>query len=489
MAKVLFVYHNELEEGFMPASLAVLSGVMKAEGVETKLFDTSFWRDKNSKLFENDREMREKTGEFKKVLGYNPKREIVDLTNKFTECVEDYHPNLIAATSTSYEFKSLLDFILPTKKRFNIPLIIGGSHATMNPESAIKQDGVDIICRGEGEIALSKLIKKIEQGDRFNDIPNLWIKNSDGSITKNLVGPLINMDDLPNPDWDLFESNHRIRPFEGELKNYGFFEISRGCPNRCSYCINEGLQKMYKEAGINSKNFRFQSPAKLVNLMKKYKEKYDFNHVQFVDENLSVMPLESLRELAELYKKEEGIGFFAMARPEGFISKPEKAKLFAEMGCKMIALGAESGNEDLKKRILNRQMKNETLITAAQMLREQGILISLYNIIGFPTETKEMIFDTLKLNRKIQPDRYSVRFLVPYPGTSIRDYCVKKGYIEEDYENKRRNVSFLLEPILNLPSPPHPTKDELIEIKNNFGKYIKMTNEEFRRAKKEFLGR
>jgi len=482
MGKVLFVYHNELEEGFMPASLAVLGGVLKSRGVETKLFDTSFWRDINSKLIENDRQVREKTGEFKKVPGFNPLREIVDIKKKFLETVEEFKPDLIAATSTSYEFNSLIDFILPAKKKFNIPLIVGGSHTTVFPEKAISKTGVDIICVGEGEIALAELIKRIEQGNEFNDIPNLWVKNSDGTITKNPVCPQIEMDDLPEPDWDLFDPRHRIRPFEGELKNYGFFEISRGCPFNCSYCINAKLHDIYSNSEKNLNVYRFHSPEEIVRIMKKYKEKYNFNHVQFVDENLSVMPLKVLEKLADLYKKEVGVGFFAMARPESFVAEPKKAKLFAEMGCKMVALGAESGNEDLKKKILNRPMKNETLIKATQLLREQGILISIYNMIGFPTETRKMIFDTIRLNRKIQPERYSVRFIVPYPGTAIREYCVKHHYIEDDYEEKSGNVSFLIEPVLNLPSPPHPTKQELMGIKENWKNYLKMSDEDFEKA-------
>jgi anaerobic magnesium-protoporphyrin IX monomethyl ester cyclase len=480
MVKVLFVYHNELEEGFMPASLAVLGGVMKRDGIETKLFDTSFWRDISSKLVENDREIRERTGEFKKVLGYNPEREIVDIKKRFYESVKNFKPDLIAATSTSYEFNSLIDFMSPTKKRFDLPLIVGGSHATVFPEKAICKEEVDMICVGEGEVALSELVKRLEKKRDFTDIPNLWVKNSNGEIIKNKVGTQVEMDDLPEPDWDIFDSRHSIRPFEGELKNYGFFEISRGCPFNCSYCINAKIHEVYKESGINSKLYRFHSPEEIVRRIKKYKEKYDFNHIQFVDENLSVMPIASLRKLADLYSKEVGVGFFAMARPEGFINEPEKSDLFAKMNCKMIALGAESGNEELKRNILNRPMKNKTLEDATRLLKKSGILVSLYNIIGFPTETREMIFDTIRLNRRIQPDRYSVRFLTPYPGTAISDYCIEHNYIEEDYEDKR-NVSFLIEPILNLPTPPHPTKQELMEIKSNWKNYMNMSDEEFER--------
>src|SRR4030042_1061782 len=484
MTNILFVYHNELEESFIPASLAVLGGVARDSGAETKLFDTSFWRDINSDLIENDRQARERTGEYKKVEGYNPERELVDIKEKFYATVEEYHPDLIAATSTSYEFNSLIDSIYPTKKKFNMPVIVGGIHATIYPDKAIQKQGVDMICLGEGEKSLSELIIRMEQGEDYTDISNLWIKTPKGKIIKNKLRPKISMDDIPEPNWDMFDPRHRIRPFEGELKSYGYFEISRGCPHKCSYCANEATVKTYAESGIYSKMFRFHSPEEIVRRMEKYKEKYEFNHIQFVDENLTVMPIKNFEKLAELYKKNVDVGFFTMGRAETIANNPRKAELLAEMNCRMFALGLESGNVPLRESILNRHIKNETLEEAARILKENGILVSLFNIIGFPTETKEMIFDTIRLNRKIQPDRYSVRFLNPYPGTAIRDYCIKNGYIEEDYEEKRKNVSCVLEPVLNLPSPPHPTKQELFEIKQNWGRYIQMSDKEFERVER-----
>jgi len=486
--KVLFVYHNEIEESFMPYSIAVLGGVAKKCKVETKLFDTSFLKDINSKVIENDRQVRERTGEYKKVEGYNPERKIVNLKEMFMQTVEEYKPDLIAATSTSYEFDSLIEMIYPAKIRFNIPLIVGGAHPTVAPDQAINKKGVDMICIGEGEYAFESLLNKIKQNQDYQHILNLWVKDSKGEIIRNNLGDLIDMDDIPEPDWDLIDSRHRIRPFEGELMNYGFFEISRGCPNTCSYCINHVKNKLYKESGVNSKIFRFHSPKEIVKRMVKYKLKYGFNHIHLIDDNLSVMPIEKLEELSKLYKDNVGIKFFTMGRPEPLVANPQKVKVLAEMGCEMIALGAESGNEELRRTVLKRPMDEDILKKAVEIIKNQGIKVSLFNIIGFPTETKEMIFETIELNRRIKPDSYSVRFLHPYPGTAIRDFCIERQYITGDFEKEKR-ASFLMEPILNLPSPPHPTKQELIDLKQNFGRYVKMSDKEYEEIKAKELNK
>jgi radical SAM superfamily enzyme YgiQ (UPF0313 family) len=296
------------------------------------------------------------------------------------------------------------------------------------------------------------------------------------------------MDDIPEPDWDLIDPRHRVRPFEGELMNYGFWEISRGCPNTCSYCINDGKNGRYREAGIHSKAFRFHSPKEIVRRMAKFKSKYRFNHIHLIDDNIAVMPLRDLEELAELYKQNVGVGFFTMGRPEPLAAHPRKLEILADMGCKMIAYGAESGDEGLRRTVLNRPMKEGVLERAALLAKDNGIKVCLFSIIGFPEETEEMIFKTLELNRRIQPDSYSVRFLHPYPGTAINDYCVKHRYIAPGYE-ETTHKSFLMEPVLDLPSPPHPTKEQLMDYKRNFGRYIRMPEDEFSRLKEERLGK
>lgn len=469
--KILFVYHNPFEDGRICISIASLSGMLKQHGFDTKLFDTTFWRDRNEENLMENRKIREKLGGYKTVKEYNPQRKIVDLKEKFRDAVTKYKPDLIAATSTSHEFNSLLKFVHPIKMEFKIPFIVGGSHATADPDKAIQKKTVDFVCIGEGEGPLLDLVIRMKEKRDYSDISSLWIKKDSGDIVKNPIrSQNNNLDVLPDPDWDLFDSRHIIRPFEGELKRYGFFETSRGCPHNCSYCLNAKLHKIKTEDGKKFASYRYHSPEEIVRKVKKYKDKYQINHVQFIDENMANMPLDRLKKLTKLYKLEVNIPFFTQSRPDPFVRQPEKAKLMADMGCIMLGIGVETANENLNTRILNRPMKTSTVEGGTKILKDAGILIATYYIIGFPTETKEMIENTIKLHKRIKPDRYSVRFLHPYPGTPIRDYCISKGYFRDDFEERIEFDSYFSEPILNLPSPPHPTKQELIELRDKFSK-------------------
>ncbi len=458
--RVLFVYMNYIEEGFLPLGLASLSGALKQEGHKTDIFDTSFWIDESSEYNETDRETGEKYHEYKKVEGYSFKRRKTSVTEEFRKKIKEFNPDLIACYATSHEYKDLVK-ILPIKSEFRIPAIVGGPHATVAPDEVISYKYVDMLCRGEGEGALVELVSKMEDEKDITDVKNLWVIE-DGKIHKNEVRPYIhNLDKLPLPDWGLFDARHLIRPFEGKLKNYGFFESSRGCPHKCTYCINDFLHCLYRNKG---KIIRFKSAKRIVAEMKAFKDTVGVSHVQFVDDNFLLRPEKDLKEFAALYCREIGVPFFIMAHPNTITEK--KADILQEAGCVMVAIGVESGSDRIRKQVCKRFTTNETLVLAAKSLRKRGIMVSTYNIIGFPSETREDIFDTIKINRLMQTDRHSVRFLYPYPGTQIREKCISKGYMGESAVPS----SYLQDPILDL---PQISKKELKGLKNTFAFYLR----------------
>lgn len=475
--KVLFVYHNDIEDGFIHPALAILAGKLEGSNINHRLYDTSFKRDINSPFKESVRELRERIGE-EAAAGYKPEREYVDLAEDFFKTVEEYRPDLIALSSTSYDFNGSTSFIFKAKQEFGIPVIVGGPHAMVAPERAIRNPSIDIVCVGEGENPLLELIQKINQEKDITDIRSLWFKDpSNGNILKNPKAPgITDLDLLPLPDWSMFDERHVLRPWMGKQRRQGYIEVSRGCPFKCSYCIQPSLHDIPNEGGTtDNKQYKFHSSAeRLVNRIKRLRDKYKFDHMQLIDENLPTMPKENLEVLAEVWNKElntpnNPITFFTMSRPEYLIIRHDddgtgrawfrngkarstgKAEILKSMGCSAVAMGAESGNEWLRKEVLNRPMETGILEAASQVLMENGIHVSLYNIIGFPFETEKMMFDTIDQLWRIKPDRYSVRHITPYPGTPIRFLCEKYGFIDPFYEDKPGGAkSFLHEPILKL---------------------------------------
>ena len=84
---------------------------------------------------------------------------------------------------------------------------------------------------------------------------------------------------------------------------------------------------------------------------------------------------------------------------------------------------------------MKRQITNESVIGAFKKTAELGLMSSSFNMIGLPTETKEEVFETLRLNATIQPDTIKLMTFYPFKNTPIYDLCVKLDLI--NYDKKR----------------------------------------------------
>jgi len=456
--RVLFIYPNSMMEGYLQLNLAILSAVLKKAGHITSLFDTSFYETP----VKTERHMKEKGLEFKKVdfgeLAF--KREKADIKEEFRKKIKEFNPDLIATSCVSNEFEFLLSF-LSVKKEFGIPIILGGPHPTVAPDEAIASELIDMICIGEGEEALLELCEKMEKKEDITTIKNLWVKK-DGKIYKNDLRPLIqDLDSLPFPDWGLFDEKHLIRPFWGKVYRFGYFLFGRGCPYNCLYCINSYLHDLYKGKGSFH---REKSTKRIIDEIVFFKDKYKINFVQFADETFLAMSDDKFEEFARLYKEKINLPFYVMTRPETINER--KAKILSELGlCKLISIGVETGNEELRKRICNKNFTNEQLLHYAKIFNSYGLRIMSTNMIGLPEETREDIFETIRLNKKIKTKPVIVYFFYPFKGTPLREICQQKNYIQED-SNSRPTVDSML----RMPQISHK---ELRAIRKVFPIYLR----------------
>ena len=107
-----------------------------------------------------------------------------------------------------------------------------------------------------------------------------------------------------------------------------------------------------------------------------------------------------------------------------------KARKLNDSGCDDIRFGVESGSERVKKDILRRPVPNAKVIDAFRINRELGMMTSSFNMIGLPTETREEVLDTLRLNAQISPDTVKVMTFYPFKNTPIYDLCEELGLID-----------------------------------------------------------
>jgi anaerobic magnesium-protoporphyrin IX monomethyl ester cyclase len=248
----------------------------------------------------------------------------------------------------------------------------------------------------------------------------------DGKIIKNPLRPLVDLNTLPMLDWSLYEKERFYKPMGGKIWICAPIEIARGCPHRCSFCCNAGLQDLYKGTGYFP---REKDIEKFIKEVKMKSKEYDLQYLYIVGENFLQMNDEKFNTFTEMYK-EIGLPFWFETRPETITS--ERIDKLRKIRCEGISVGVEHGNEQFRRNVLNRFVSNEKMIESFRIARDSGIRISANNIVGFPTETRELFFDTVELNRKLKADYLMMSIFSPYKGTELRLLCEEKGYIPKN---------------------------------------------------------
>jgi len=173
-----------------------------------------------------------------------------------------------------------------------------------------------------------------------------------------------------------------------------------------------------------------------------YVDKYKIKFFYFVSESFLSMPPKKFDEFCERYSDYK-LPFWFNTRPES-INKTVLRKL-ENINCFRMSIGLEHGNEDFRKSMLNRGGLNKKIIEACRMVEDSKMTYSINNIIGFPGETRELIFDTIELNRKINPDTVGTFVFTPFKGTKIYDYCLEHNYIKPNARVGDANRGSVLE--------------------------------------------
>ena len=352
-----------------------------------------------------------------------------DLVRKITT----FNPEVVFITAVTTQWDVVIKASEFIGSSYGIPIFIGGPHVTSNPQSIHDSEHIGGICRGEGENSILHLIKRIEKHEYYLDTPNFWFNTGDGIVT-NDVGPLISdVDRLPLPDLGLFGQ-------ESHLK-YPSFIFSRGCPFICAYCINYTYHKLYKDR----ETVRYKNITKAIMEISKlldYQPRIDC--LYFDDDNFTKNK-GWLTSFLSAYSHHFNIPFYCNSRPE--LLSYDVLRQLSDSGCSGIGIGVESGDSEIRRNVLGRNISDETIVRAFRLAKVYGLETWSFNMIGIPGENKDRFLKTVRLNEKANPDYVQISIYYPFPGTELGDYCLKNQYI-----SNRRVRSFYNDTILNLPS-------------------------------------
>ncbi|MBT5400287.1 B12-binding domain-containing radical SAM protein [bacterium] len=469
--KILFVYPNSEGYGRIPLGMSVLMSILIDDGHEIGLFDVSFIMQNNSL----DQEAREKFKiashtDTSYLYDYHSTDEIDEL---FRSKLKDFSPDLLAFSIVEDNYRYCHRLLELTKSiNESLVTIVGGSTPTIAASTLIENPYIDYLIKGEAEGPMKEFCRLMDKGGDMTDTPNIWYKK-EGKIIENPLGPLTDMDDLPMQNLDLWDDAHFVKPYEGKLYRSGSIEMSRGCPQKCTYCINESLRTAYLET--DSKLIRKKTVANTIKEAKFLKEKHDLEMFFFCDDNFLAITRDRMAEFKDKWKKEINLPFWLNTTLESVTDW--RLAALKECGCAGIGIGVESGNEWVRNEILKRNSHNgnSKLIEVFKMIEEHGIRTTANAMIGFPGETEADMFETVKLVKAIKPMSYDITFVAPYIGTPLHLLAKEKKLIKIESNNPGFNgmASEIGLRKGSIIENPYVTKEKMEHIVNNFVDYVK----------------
>ncbi|OGW38272.1 MAG: hypothetical protein A2Y97_04620 [Nitrospirae bacterium RBG_13_39_12] len=336
-----------------------------------------------------------------KEKGYNSKAFIEDISEPDWKMLKE--ADIIGISSITSTAQRA--FQLARKfHSMNIPIIIGGPHATFIPEESLKY--ADYVVRGEGEETIVELIEHLEAGKPLNDIKGLSYKDVDAFV-HNPPRPLIDdLDAAPIPDLNVV---HNWRK-----KTVIPIATSRGCPFGCKFC---SVIQMF------GRKYRFKSIERVMEEIKKVASRKA--HIFFVDDNFAANKERTKTLLKRIIAEKIKIEWSAQVRTD-IVKDKELIELMSKSGCFTVFVGFESINP-LTLHLYNKHQKVDDIVDCIKIFKNASIGIHGMFVFGGDTDDIETIRSTQRFARRLGIDSVQFLMLTPLPGTPVFDDLMKQG--------------------------------------------------------------
>ena len=310
-----------------------------------------------------------------------------------------------------------------TKENYDGPIVWGGVHPSLLPEQTIKSKLVDIVVRGEGEMTFLNLIKNLEKGKSLKEVKGISYKVK-GKVFHNSEREVLDVNKLPEIPYKIIDIEKYLTAGFPNAKRHLPIYTSRGCPHRCAFCYN---------TVFNKKTWRAVRPEIVLERVSNLINDFKIDSVTVNDDNFFV-DSRRVEKICNSMKK-EGIDIIWQSGCRlDYINRFSKSflKMLTSSGLYRLQLGAESGCQ----RILNLMKKDITvsqIIEANKKLRNVDVVPKYSFMAGFPTETRNEIYETVDLMVKLIGDNPKcqcnpISAYTPYPGTELYGLSIKDGF-------------------------------------------------------------
>jgi radical SAM superfamily enzyme YgiQ (UPF0313 family) len=297
------------------------------------------------------------------------------------------------------------------RKVTDVPIVLGGPHATLFPEQTLESGFVDYVVMGKGEVPFLNLVRALKGYASPENISNIGYKEDGRPVIKKGVVQEVPVRTIPY---------HLVSRY-GRPSTIPIFS-SYGCPYHCSFCVEKVLHPVYHEVPLADVIFMIEEALRL-----------EPQFIDFLDDNF----LLNRRRVMDLFSlsHRKGLDFLwvCMGRVDGVLRLSDEALEFLKRrGLVSIYFGIESGSEKILK-LINKDITPKMVLELNLRMRKEGIQPHYSFMAGFPTETEEDIHETRNLIKRLKQENpravvWKVNQYTPYPGTELFDLAVKNGF-------------------------------------------------------------
>ena len=335
-------------------------------------------------------------------------------------------------TLTGYQIADGLRIARMVRQEYpSLPIVWGGWHPTLEPETTLKSPYADIVVRGQAERIFAELVHALEGGQPLEDIPGLSYKK-DGQALHNPNRPLEDINNFPPMPYHLIDVEKvlaRNDEFGTRVMNY---ISSYGCLYKCAFCA---------EWGVHDRKWSGLSAHRMADDFERLVKDYNVDFISVNDTQFCLYK-DRVRELCEeLIKRKLNLKWGGVNGNVRQLLKweDEMWELLVKSGCRSMPVGAESGFPEAL-RFMNKALTREETLRFVKKAEKYDMKILVSLMMGLPwdpdyTKTRKLIDEEIRLNMDLadkiislsNKQRISLAIFTPYPGTPMYQKALELG--------------------------------------------------------------
>ncbi len=333
------------------------------------------------------------------------------------------------------QLKQAIPFTKKLKALFPNSITIWGGYFPSNQyKVCIQAPFVDYIVNGPGDVAFPLLLEALENNKyaKIESIKNLIYLDEAGNIVQTPKEKLLDQDTLPPLPYKYLNSFYSLDVYLSKTflgKKTFSYHSSLGCPFTCSFCA---------VVPIYDGRWKAKSAETIYKDVKYFKNHYGIDAIEFHDNNFFTSQ-KRVMDFSERIKN-DGITWWGEGRIDT-INKYSDAdlKFMKDAGCKMIFLGAETGNDDILKQ-MNKggTQTGQSIKDFAKRLAPIGIIPEFSFVLGMPADSPEKVMTQINSDiafireiKSINPNAEIIIYLyspVATEGSELYEQIQKAGF-------------------------------------------------------------